>query len=65
MRDCPKCLGEKVLIQPCPRCKGSGVLQKKYCFRKGMRLIDCTKRKCVWGALIRLCPTCKGLGQVP
>ena len=65
MRDCPECLGEKVVQEPCPRCKGSGILQKKRLFRKEKVLLNCTNAKCVWGATIKLCPTCKGLGQVP
>ena len=65
MRICPTCLEDKVIVEPCPRCKGEGLLRKKRFFRKGMKLVDCTNRKCVWGTLIKLCPTCRGLGQVP
>jgi len=63
MRKCPECLEDRVIEEPCPRCQGSGFLRKKRLFRKGVKFLNCTK--CVWGRIIKLCPTCKGLGQVP
>jgi DnaJ-class molecular chaperone len=65
MKDCPECLGDKVVQEPCPRCKWSGILRRKRLFRKEMELLDCTNTKCIWGAIIKICPACKGLGQVP